>query len=412
MKRSLHDLSRTSRRNFLRSAAIAAAMPVLTEGHLAWAAQSASAQDVRPSRMRRFPQAYPPDAVLINANENPLGPCQAARDRINALTPAGGRYDLYGETDKLIETFSSQHHLKPDHIAVYAGSSEPLHYTVLAFTSPTRSLVIADPSYEAPMYAATAAGAKIHKVALTADCAHDVKALVAADPSAGVIYLCNPNNPTGTLTSRQDILWALENKPKGSILLVDEAYIHLTDAPDVLDQVAADKDLIVLRTFSKVYGMAGLRCGFALGRPDLLAKLQQFGMNAMPVTGSGAANVSLLDPDLVPRRKKIIGDTRRETIAWLGQNGYKVIGDPQTNCFMIDTGRDGRSVIAALKEKNVYIGRTWPVWPNAVRVSVGTPEEMAKFRTAFKQVMDAPPVATARLQHSADDLSGAFTYFS
>jgi len=230
--------------------------------------------------------------------------------------------------------------------------------------------------------------------------------MVAADPNAGVIYICNPNNPTGTITSKQDILWALEHKPKGSILLIDEAYIHLSDAEDSLDLVAAGKDVVVLRTFSKIYGMAGIRCGLALARPDILAKLQAYGWNPMPVTGSAAANVSLLDPDLIPTRKKIIADTRNSTLAWLKSNGYKVIGDPQTNCFMIDTGRSGKYVIAAMQMKNVYIGRTWPVWPNAVRVSVGTPEEMAAFQTAFKQVMDAPvptaalvePIRTAQLR--------------
>ena len=262
----------TSRRSFLRYAALAAATPILTEAHFARAAQAA----VKPAAANGrhdFYLAPPADAVLINANENPMGPCQAARDAIARLTPTGGRYDLYGETDKLIKTFASQHHLSEDYISVYAGSSEPLHYTVLAFTSPTRSFVVADPSYEAGMAAATAAGAKIHKVPLTADHAHDIKAMVTADPNAGVLYICNPNNPTGTLTSKQDIVWALENKPKGSVLLVDEAYIHFADAPDVIDLVAADKDIIVLRTFSKIYGMAGLRCGFALARPDLLQKL-------------------------------------------------------------------------------------------------------------------------------------------
>ncbi len=384
----------TSRRSFLRYAALAAATPILTEAHFARAAQAA-VKPAAASGRHDFYLAPPVDAVLINANENPMGPCQAARDAIARLTPTGGRYDLYGETDKLINTFASQHHLSEDYISVYAGSSEPLHYTVLAFTSPTRSFVVADPSYEAGMAAATAAGAKIHKVPLTADHAHDVKAMVTADPNAGVLYICNPNNPTGTLTSKQDILWALENKPKGSVLLVDEAYIHFADAPDVLDLVAADKDIIVLRTFSKIYGMAGLRCGFALARPDLLAQLSRYGENPMPVTGSGAANASLLDANLVPARKKAMTELRNENIAWLKQNGYKVIGEPQSNCFMIDTGRSGRSVMNAMQQKKIYIGRTWPVWPNAVRITVGTPEEMAKFRTAFKQVMDAPPSAEA-----------------
>jgi histidinol-phosphate aminotransferase len=375
------SLDTNSRRSFLRNASLLAAAPIFTEAHFALAAQ----QGKGPAR-----NIMPTDAVLINANENPLGPCKAACEKIASIAPLGGRYDILGETDKLTRTFAAQHNLKEDHIAVFAGSSEPLHYTVLAFTSPTRGLVTADPSYEAPMRAAQVTQAKITKVPLTATYAHDVKALVAADPSAGVIYICNPNNPTGTITAKSDIAWALENKPKGSILLVDEAYIHLSDAADVLDMVAAGKDLIVLRTFSKIYGMAGIRCGFAVGRPDLLKQLEPFGQNPMPITGSGAANVSLLDPELIPTRKKIIADNRMDTLNWLKTNNFKVIGDSQSNCFMIDTGRNGQSVIAAMKEKNVYIGRTWPVWPNAVRISVGTREEMARFRTAFKEVMDAP----------------------
>jgi histidinol-phosphate aminotransferase len=393
------------RRSFLRSAAfLAAAAPILTEAQLAMAAAQTSAPPSGMALHGQSPNAPPPSMTLINANENPLGPSKAACDAIARVAPLGGRYDLNGETDLLARTFAAQNGLKLENVAVYAGSSEPLHYSVLAFTSPTKSFVTADPSYEAGMYAARTSQAKVVKVPLTADCAHDVKAMVKADAQAGVIYICNPNNPTGTLTTKQDIVWALENKPAGSILLVDEAYIHLTDAQDTLDLVAAGKDLIVLRTFSKIYGMAGIRCGFAVARPDLLAKLAPFGQNAMPITGSAAARASLEDPSLVPTRRKIIGDTRRNTLAWLKANNYKVIGDPQTNCFMIDTGRSGKAVFAAMKAKNVLIGRTWPIWPNAVRVSVGTPEEMAKFKVAFKEVMDAKPMALGdHVQHAELD---------
>ncbi|RXH58256.1 pyridoxal phosphate-dependent aminotransferase [Granulicella sibirica] len=386
--------SPVSRRSFMRMASVAASMPIMTEAHFAWAAQQAAAKATDAAPARRTRPAMPPGAVLINANENPLGPCKAACDIIAAIAPKGGRYDIDGETGKLTKTFAEQNGLKENYIAVYAGSSEPLHYSVLAFTSPTRGFVTGDPSYEAGMRAAQVAKAKISKVPLTDTHAHDVKAMVAADPNAGIIYICNPNNPTGTLTTKEDIAWALEHKPAGSILLVDEAYIHLSEAPNVLDMVAADKDLIVLRTFSKVYGMAGIRCGLAVGRPDLLAKLTPYGMNAMPITGSAAANVSLLDTDLVPTRRKIIADTRNDTFAWLTANNYKFIPS-HSNCFMIDTGRNGKSVISAMQAKNVYIGRTWPIWPNMVRVSVGTPEEMAKFKVAFKQVMDAPATSAA-----------------
>ncbi|WP_263373262.1 pyridoxal phosphate-dependent aminotransferase [Granulicella aggregans] len=390
--------SGVSRRSFMRFAgAAAAAMPIFTEAHFAQAAMQAAATagKAAPAKPRRR-MTFPEGAVLINANENPLGPCKAACEAIAAIAHKGGRYDIDGETAKLTTTFAQQNGLKEDYISVYAGSSEPLHFTTLAFTSPTAGFVTGDPSYEAGMRAAQISGAKISKVPLTSTYAHDVKAMVAADPNAGVIYICNPNNPTGTLTSREDIAWAVANKPKGAIVLVDEAYIHLSDSPSVLDMVAADKDVIVLRTFSKVYGMAGIRCGFAVGRPDLLKKLEAYGQNAMPITGSAAANVSLLDAELVPTRKKIIGDIRNDTFDFLAKNNYKFIPS-QSNCFMIDTGRNGKSVIAEMQAKNVFIGRTWPIWPNMVRVTVGSPDDMAKFKVAFKEVMDKP--ATAALHN-------------
>jgi len=372
------------RRAFLWGSAVAAAAPILSEADLAWGKMASQMLGV-----------LPPDAVIINANENPLGPCKAACEAIAKIAPLGGRYDRMGELDALTNEYAARHGLKPENVAFYAGSSEPLHYTTLAFTSPTKSLVMADPSYESAAMAAKIAQAKVHRVPLNAAYAHDVEKMVAADPNAGLIYIVNPNNPTGTVTPREQILWALDHKPAGSVLLVDEAYIHLSDEKDVLDQVAAGKDIIVLRTFSKIYGMAGIRCGVAIARPDLLEKLMPYYQNAMPVTALAAARASLADPDLIPTRKKWIADTRIETLSWLKANGYKPVGESHSNCFMIDTGRPGGSVVAALRKEKVYIGRLWPVWPNAVRVSVGSPEDMAKFRTAFKKVMDAPPAVAA-----------------
>ena len=392
MKESSMPESVVSRRSFLRMAGVAASVPILTEAHFAWAARQHAQALTHGMTTGPVQGVLPADAVLINANENPLGPCKAACDAVAKVAPLGGRYDVDGETQKLTRTFAEQSGLNEESIAVYAGSSEPLHYSVLAFTSPERPYVTADPSYEAGMVAATAAGAPIKRVPLTRTYAHDLRAMVAADGRAGLLYVCNPNNPTGTLTPKEDIEWALEHKPAGSLLLVDEAYLNLSDAPSSLDLVKAGKELIVLRTFSKVYGMAGLRCGLALGRPDLLAKLQPYGMNAMPITGSAAANASLAETSLVPTRKKIIADTRNETFAWLTRNGYKFIPSV-SNCFMIDTGREGKGVIQAMQAKNIYIGRTWPVWPNHVRVSVGTPEEMRRFQVAFQEVMNAPPAA-------------------
>ena len=150
-----------SRRSFLRYASLAAAAPIFTEAHFAWAAQQAASTTAPAAPARRIRQSPPPGAVLINANENPLGPCKAACEAIAAIAPMGGRYDIYGETEKLTKTFAAQHNLPEDHIAVYAGSSEPLHFSVLAFTSPNRGFVSADPSYEAGTYAAKTSGAKV-----------------------------------------------------------------------------------------------------------------------------------------------------------------------------------------------------------------------------------------------------------
>jgi histidinol-phosphate aminotransferase len=374
------DLSVPHRRALLRAAAFAAvAGPIVGEASLAHAKLASQMLGV-----------LPPDAVIINANENPLGPCKAACEAITKILPLGGRYDRMGELDALTNEYAALHGVKPENVAFYAGSSEPLHYTTLAFTSPTKGLVMADPSYESANFAAQISKATVKKVPLTSTFSHDVKKMVAADPNAGLIYIVNPNNPTGTITPREEILWALENKPKGSILLVDEAYIHLSDEQHVLDQVVAGKDIIVLRTFSKIYGMAGIRCGVAIARPDLLEKLMPYYQNAMPVTALAAARASLADRELIPTRKKWIADSRTETIAFLKANGYKPVGASHSNCFMIDTGRPAPSVIKAMQAQKVYIGRVWPVWPNAVRISVGSPDDMAKFRTAFKTVMDTP----------------------
>ena len=370
-----------NRRAFLRFAAVAgASLPILNEYQLAMAQMA-----VPPKKLHH---PLPGNgAVLINANENPLGPCDRARAAITALVPNGGRYEDE-LTDELTKTIAAKENLKPEYIAVYAGSSEPLQFSVLAFTSKDRPYVTADPGYEAGARAAEAISARVIKVPLTQTHAHDVKAMVTADPRAGLLYICNPNNPTGTITSREDIEYALANKPAGSILLVDEAYIHFSNQPSSLDMVRDDKDVIVLRTFSKIYGMAGVRCGFAAGRPDLLAKLQPFGRNPMPIFAVAAAKASLDDPNVIAERKKYTGDVRRETLDWLTSKGYAVT-QSTSNCFMVDTKTSSHDVITAMAARNVYIGRPWPAWPSWVRVTVGTPDEMAQFRAAFQTVMNA-----------------------
>ena len=327
----------------------------------------------------------PPDAVKINANENPLGPCTEARAAMQAIIPNGGRY-MYEETFTMQETMAEMEGLKPSYVTPYAGSSAPLHQSVLAFTSPSKPFVTADPGYEAGERAAKFIGAKVIRVPLLKSYAHDVKAMAAANPNAGLIYICNPNNPTGTLTPREDIEWLVDNKPKGSIILLDEAYIHIAGAKMCSDLVAKDKDVIILRTFSKIYGMAGLRAGAALGRPDLLQKIQGYSAGALPITGMVAATASLKSKTLVPERRKIIGDVRADVFAFLDKHNFHYVPSV-SNKFMVDVHRPGGEIIEAMRKEKIYIGRVWPSWPTYVRVSIGTQEEMNKFKTAFLKVM-------------------------
>jgi histidinol-phosphate aminotransferase len=384
MSQLSNDLACTgfSRRSFLRTASASlVAAPIFTEAHFARAAMMSNAA---------VPE-FSMKGVYIDANENPLGPSENARKAIADIIPNGGRYapPVYFSVMKL---FADQMGVPVDHVMIYDGSSPPLHYSSLAFTSPTRSFVCGNPTYEAGQRAAELAGAKIHAVPLAKDYSHDTEAMVKADPNAGLIYICNPNNPTGTTTSKAQIDYAIANKPASAVVLVDEAYIHLSDATSAIDHVKAGKDVIILRTFSKIYGLAGIRCGFAIGRPDLLKKLETYGQSPMPITGMIAAQASLMDAELVPSRKKIIADTRNKTFAWLKANNYDFVPS-ESNCFMIDVKRPGKEIRALMAKDQVYIGRSWAAWPNHVRVTVGLPGEMETFQTSFKKAMSTPATA-------------------
>jgi histidinol-phosphate aminotransferase len=330
---------------------------------------------------------YGEGAVRIGSNENPLGPCPEALEAIYNVAKKGGRYGG-AESNEFPKLAAEMEGLKQDYVAPYAGSSDPLFRATCAFVSPTRGLVMGDPGYESAASAASFIGAKVKRVPLTKDYKHDVKAMLAADPQAGVYYICNPNNPSGTLTPKEDIAWLVANKPAGSILLLDEAYIHFSKAESGTSMVAADKDVIVLRTFSKLYGMAGLRAGLAMARPDLLAKMRSWGSGMLPVTGMAGAAASLKVKNLIEDRRKINADVRAATMDFLASKNIKLVPS-DSNKFMMDAQQPGNELVRKLAEQKVYIGRVWPIWPNHVRVTVGTAEEMLKFREALMKVWNS-----------------------
>jgi histidinol-phosphate aminotransferase len=364
-----------SRRDFFKVASLmgaAASLPFFNEAALA--------------QLSAFGNEVPADAVLINANENPLGPCPQALESATNFVKDGGRYH-FELTFQLRHLLAQQENLSLDEVQVFAGSSPPLWQSVIALTSPTRSFVTGDPGYEAGEAAARFIGAKVHRVPLVKKTyAHDVRAMVAADPKAGLFYICNPNNPTGTLTPDKDLDWLVDNLPKGAVLLLDEAYTHFAGCRTRSDLVAAGRPVIILRTFSKLYGLAGLRVGAAFAQQDLLDRLARYSQGIMPTPGVSAAMASLQQSDLVPTRRKIVADTRAQVFRFLDKHGFSYTPSV-SNHFLVEVRQPGERVAAAMRKDKIFIGRTWPSWPTHCRITVGTPEEMEKFQTAFLKVM-------------------------
>ncbi len=329
-----------------------------------------------------------PGAIKLASNETVFGPLPGVREAIERATDAVNRYPDSGCME--LKAALAKHlgsDFAPEHVAVGCGSVSLCQQLVQITASVGDEVIFGWRSFELYPPQVQVAGATAIQVPLT-NHTFDLDAMLASVTGrTRLIFVCNPNNPTGSLTSRADLEYAVANAPKGAILLIDEAYIHLSDAAPALDFVKQGKDVIVLRTFSKLYGMAGIRMGFAVARPDLLRRIGSLGgISALPITAVAAAKASLLDPGLVPTRKKIIGDTRRETLSWLSGQGYATTPS-ESNCFMLDVRRPGKEVMAAMAAKEIYIGRIWPAWPTQVRITVGTPDEMLAFRKAFSEVM-------------------------
>jgi histidinol-phosphate aminotransferase len=331
----------------------------------------------------------PEGAVKINANEFPLGPSPAALEALIAVARQGNRYQ-YPETWELIDSLTRLESLPKERFTTYPGSSLALQHAVLAFTSPEHGLVTVDPGYEAAAQAAKFIGAPVTRIPLRPDGSHDVKAMVAAarKQGAGLLYICSPNNPTGTVTKRSDIAWLIENKPDETVVLLDEAYLHFSDEPGGADLVRADEDVVVIRTFSKVYGMAGLRAGFAMGREDLLERMMGFKSGAMPATAMAAANHMLNDPKLVPERKLQNTKRREDLFRFLDANGFAYTPSVSSK-LLVDTGMPTQEVIDAMAAQGVYIGRPWPVWPTHVRISIGSEADMERFKEVFIEIVRA-----------------------
>jgi len=326
--------------------------------------------------------------VRLSANENPYGPSPKALKAMSDAFDLASRYpDEHNNV--LIDKLAKINGVNHDQILLGDGSNEILKLCAETFTGKERGkLVAADPTFEAILNHARVNGAGVVKVPLTGSFSHDLpKMLVSAN--GGLVYVCNPNNPTASITPKNELREFITKTPRETTILVDEAYFHYADTPDyetVIPLVKDHPNLIVARTFSKIYGMAGLRCGYCVAQKETIEQLRPHQMwDSVNIMALTAASASLDDPAQVPNGRRLNGEARAFVTGELDTMGYKSIPS-QANFIMFDCKRPVVPLIQALKQCNVQVGRLFPTLPNYMRLTIGKRSEMESFLAAFRQV--------------------------
>ena len=354
----------------------------------------------------------PAGVVRLSSNENPYGPSRLAVRAMTAAFDIAWRYpDEHAET--LIEMLAKLHDVKTEQILLGDGSGEILKICASAFTGsmtndtrpvelarPTRGpaltfipgrgkMIVPEPTFEAILNHARISRAEVVKVPLNAAFGHDLPKMLAA-AEEGLIYICNPNNPTASITPKDEVRSFLATCPPQTMVLVDEAYYHYADSPvyeSVIPLVKQYPNLIVARTFSKIYGMAGLRCGYCVAQPEVIRRLRPHqtwdSVNIMALAGAIA---SLKDRRQVANGRRLNAETKTYVTVRLGKLGYKHIPS-QANFVMVDLKRPVQPLIAALRERHVQVGRLFPSLPTHMRVTIGKREEMETFLTNLAAVL-------------------------
>ena len=396
-------LASISRRRFAQLMGVSAATMVTRPGAVL------GKEPAFPGLVPLMPKA---SVVRLNSNENPYGPSPEA---LKAMTEAFNlvwRYpDEYADT--LLASLAKLNGVDREQIVLGDGSGEILKICASAFTGPatgsrrpvelskpTRgpgltfipgrgTLVVADPTYEAIVNYARVNRADVVKVPLKKDFGHDLPRMLAA-AREGLIYICNPNNPTASITSKNEMRTFLEKVPRQTIVLVDEAYFHYAESPDYESVIPLIKDypnLIVARTFSKIYAMAGLRCGYCISQKATLQRMRPHqNWDSVNVLAMAAAIASINDTEQVSRSRNLNRQTRQFVSDEMRKLGYEHIPS-EANFMMIDLKQPVRSVIDGLKERNVHVGRVFPSLPNHMRVTVGKQSEMEAFLNAFRETI-------------------------
>jgi histidinol-phosphate aminotransferase len=329
------------------------------------------------------------NVVRLSANENPYGPCPKA---LQAITESFGLACRYPDehNNGLIDKLAKLNNVDRNQVLLGDGSGEILKLCAETFTGPQNGkLIAADPTFEAILNNATANGAEVVKVPLTSNFAHDLPKMLDA-AKAGLIYICNPNNPTASITPKDQVRDFITKTPPETMILVDEAYFHFADSPgyeSAIPLVKEHPNLIVSRTFSKIYGMAGLRCGYCVAQKETIERMRRNQMwDSVNCMALAAATASLDDPDHVPNGQRLNKEAKQFTTSELEKMGYKSIPS-QANFIMFDCKKPVAPLIKAMKERNVHVGRLFPALPNHMRLTIGKKSEMETFLVAFRQVM-------------------------
>ena len=343
--------------------------------------------------------------VRISSNENPLGPGQHVLDAIVGKFPEAGRYPFNSTPNEgaLVGAVASKLGVKPENIVMGAGSGEILVSAVRAFTSPTRPLVTAWPSFESPHVTAEKIGTPIREIPLDAQLRIDIPKMVAAVKGAGLVFFCNPNNPTATVhgsTAVADFIKEVRQQSPDTVILLDEAYHDYVTDPSYktgLDLALSTPNVFVARTFSKAYGMAGLRIGYGVGSDAVMKQLRRFKMPYnVSVPGIAAGMTSLGNQAHIDQERSRNTEVRTFTVRAFEQMGFKAT-DSQANFLFVELKRPAKPFRDACAQHGVLVGRDFPPYEKThCRVSIGTMDEMQRAVEVFRRVLGAAPATTAQ----------------
>lgn len=345
-----------------------------------------------------FPTPAAPAARLVrlNRNESAYGPCEKAKVAFHEAFVEAKRYP--GEdVENLRAAIAASQGVQPENITLGCGSTEIFRMAAEAFLGSDKTLVMASPTLDFIARAARLLGAKVRPMPLTSDYGHDLDAMLAGtDASTSLIYICNPNNPTGTLTPKSDLEAFLPKVAPSVSVLIDEAY-HDYVSPtgayvSLAVRAAVDPRLIVTRTFSKIYGLAGLRVGYAVSHAETAKRLSARGLPMdISVVAARAALAALTDQAYVKRVATLNGNDRQEFFNQANARMLRCL-DSQTNFVLFRVGRSGKEVEELLRTKGVLIAADYPFFEKYIRVSLGAAEDMQAFWRAWDALMPHHPM--------------------